>query len=359
MPDTAPVKYVRLPGSGIARKGGSILTVTRTTCRLWLGDDHLLQVESVGGYSETYKRFYFRDIQAVTMQKSRSWIIGNIILGSLTGAFLVLIVSTVPKGPASRWTGSEMAGGIFLGSIAFILGLILLVNFIKGATCRCHLRTAVHLEELPSLRRRRNAEKVLARIRPLIELAQGSATTESLAPQYAALLASANASPAMPGQFSHLTDPTVSAYRGRAHQILFLSLLADAIADTLNIFFPGVLVVLLTMITGAVLAGAVVIALVKQHQTDLEAAVRVLTWVVGGYVGLGYLTGYFIMMVMTQKQNQEGTQWGYVKALAGLRPFETPWWLAVLSITGALAALLGTTGLLLLRRRRREKETTA
>ena len=41
-----------------------------------------------------------------------------------------------------------------------------------GTTCRCLIRTAVQTEELPSLRRVRNADKVLARIRPLIESAQ-------------------------------------------------------------------------------------------------------------------------------------------------------------------------------------------
>jgi hypothetical protein len=32
---------------------------------LWLGEDHLLCVDS-NGYAETYKRFYFRDVQAIT-----------------------------------------------------------------------------------------------------------------------------------------------------------------------------------------------------------------------------------------------------------------------------------------------------
>lgn len=359
MPDAAPVQYTRLPGSGLSRKGGSFIAVARISCRLWLGDDHLLQVESAGGYSESYKRFYFRDIQTVIIQKTRSWIIANIILGFLTGGFLILAVSTIPQNSPSRWTGDEIAGGIFLGSVVFVFGLLLLVNLTRGATCRCYLKTAVHLQELSSLRRYRNAQKILARIRPLIESAQGGATAEMLAPQYAALLANADATPAAPGQFARVADSTVSAYRSRAHQILFFALLGDAVAAVLNIFLPCAPVVLLDITTGAVLAGAVVIALVKQNQTDLNFAVRVLTWITAVFVGIGYITGYVIMIVMAPGQHFDGTQWGYIKAIADLRPFDTPWWLAVLSISAAMAGLLGATGLLLLRQPGREKANAA
>ena len=348
MPDAAPVLYTRLPGSGISRKGGAFIAITRSSCRLWLGDDHLLQVESVGGYSESYKRFYFRDVQAIYLHKTNSWLIVNLVLGVLTGALLL-------------WTlmVKDSAGVIALGIITGIFGLFLLVNALRGPTCGCHLQTAVHREELVSLRRRRTAEKVLARIQPLIEAAQGSATAEALASQYATLLAKANATPAAPGQFSRVADPSLSVYRSHAHQILFIALLADALADILNIFLPCIPVVLLSVTTGATLAGAVLIALVKQHQTDLKPAVRALTWVTAVFVGLGYLNGYVIMVLMTPGQNLDGTLWGYIKAIADLRPWQTTWWLAILSITATLAGLLGGIGLLLLRRHWREKETAA
>jgi hypothetical protein len=116
-------------------------------------------------------------------------------------------------------------------------------------------------------------------------------------------------------------------------------------------------VVLLGMATGATLSGAVLIALVKQHQTDLKPAVRALTWVTAVFVGLGYLTGYIVMVVMTPGTDQDGTQWGYIKAIADLRPLHTTWWLAILSITATLAGLLGGIGLLLLRQHWREPET--
>ena len=181
MPDVAPVQYARLPGSGMSRKGASFLAVSRNSCRLWLGDDHLLQVESAGGYSESYRRFYFRDIQAVYLHKTKSWFAVNLILGVLTALFLLWALSV-------KDTGGQIALGIITGT----LGIFLLVNVLRGSTCSCRLKTAVHLEELPSLRRRRNAEKVLARLKPLIEAAQGSTAAETVAPQYAAQIGRAH-----------------------------------------------------------------------------------------------------------------------------------------------------------------------
>jgi len=347
MPDAAPDRYIRLPGRGNSRKGGAFIAISRVSSRLWLGEDHLLQVESTGGYSENYKRFYFRDIQSICLQKTNTWLVINLVLAIIAG-LLFLWTLTV----------RDSAGRVALGIATAIFGFFLLLNLLRGSSCICQLKTAVHLEELPSLRRRRNAEKVLWRIKPMIEAAQGSAPAETIASQYAALLANVNAMPATPGQFSRLADPTMSAYRSRAHRMLFFALLAGVVTDTLTIFFPCVLVVLLNMITGCTVAGAVVIALVKQHQTDLKPALRVLTWVIAGFVAISYVIGYVIMIVVTAGNELDGTQWGYIKAIAALRPFEKPWLLADLSITAALAGIFGTAGLLLLRQPRHERKTT-
>jgi len=333
----------------MARKGVSFIVATRSNCRLWLGDDHLLQVESAGGYSESYKRFYFRDIQAISAHRTSSWFVTNIILGVFTALFLLFTLSV-----------SEPAGKITLAIIAGIFGFFLVINLVCGPTCRCFLKTAVHLEELPSLRRRRNAEKVLARLRPLIDGAQGSATSETLAPQYQALLTSARAAPAFPGQITRLAGPALGVYRGRSHAILFIALLAVAAAMMLNIFLPSTPVVLLELLVDGVLAIALIIALVKQHQTDLKPAVRVVTWIAAGVVGFGYIVGYVIMFLITAGgHNPDGTQWGYIRGVAELQPLETPWWLVILSITAAVNVALGVTGLLFLQKHWREKEAAA
>ncbi len=142
---------------------------------LWLGLDHLLCVDS-SGYLETYKRFYFRDIQAVSIQRTerRQW--WTLILGFLAFIFFILTVISTPKTSPAQWSGGEIAGGIFLGGLTGLFLLLLLINLSLGPTCKCLLRTAVQIEELPSLNRLHRARKALARLRPLIVAAQGELT---------------------------------------------------------------------------------------------------------------------------------------------------------------------------------------
>jgi hypothetical protein len=140
---------------------------------LWLGDDHLLLVETTG-YSETYKRFFFRDIQVLTIRKTKTRLAWNFILGTLL-AFSGLIVTA----SAEDW-GSNAT--IIVASIVFVLfGIPLLLNNFFGPTCACEIRTAVQTESLPSLARVRKTQRIMNRIRPMIIAAQGQLTAEQIA----------------------------------------------------------------------------------------------------------------------------------------------------------------------------------
>jgi len=259
----------------------------------------------------------------------------------------------------SKNTGGDIALGIFTVTFAFFL----LVNLVRGSTCVCHLKTAVHLEELPSLRRRRNAEKVLALIRPLIAAAQGAVAEETITQQYNLMLVNAKAvaatTTAAPYQVSRLIDPNTSAYDSRLHEVLYWTLLADAFASMLNIFLPCVPIVVLNAFTGLGITGLVLVALVKQHATDLKPALRIVTWITAAFCGIAYIISYIMLFAMNMTHRLDGTQWGYIKAIAALQPFETPWWLAILTFNTVSSALLGVSGLLLLRQHWREKKLAA
>ena len=144
--------YRRLPGkhAGLFNHG-----------RLWLGSDHLLMVRATG-YSEEYNRFFFRDIQAIIARKTEQREIANIVFALVAIVMGVLAVTT-QNGWRVFWT-------TLAGSFLFLL----LVNWLLGPTCACHIRTAVQTTELPTLKRWRRARKVLERLRPLIREAQGT-----------------------------------------------------------------------------------------------------------------------------------------------------------------------------------------
>lgn len=162
---TEPI-YKRLTRSRPRRK--SILTALSAPRQsLWLGPDHLLSIDSAS-YSEEYKRFYFRDIQAFFICPNGRMAIWNGVLASLLIMHILVLA----------WLG---ASATFVTIVAVILAIPLVINNLSGPACKVYLRTAVQVEELPALSRIRRAHRVLEKIRPLIAAVQGPLTPEEAA----------------------------------------------------------------------------------------------------------------------------------------------------------------------------------
>ena len=161
--------YRRLPG----REAGLL-----SYCRLWLGPDHLLLARTTA-FSEEYKRFYFRDIQAVVTRRTERREILGVIFAFAAIFFGVLSVFT-----DSGWRSFLF---VMTGTVLFAL----LVNWLRGPTCVCHLRTAVQIEELSPLKRFRATRKVIERLKPNIEKAQGPLAPELLRPKPPVVFAAA------------------------------------------------------------------------------------------------------------------------------------------------------------------------
>ena len=161
----AEKEYLRLTRPRVRRKGFLTIAVGSARSSLWLGKDHLLNIDATS-YAEEYKRFYFRDIQAFTIQKTRrheiwNWVLSVLLILCLAG---VLSEATRP----------------FMAFLILIFAMSLLINNILGPTCAFYIRTAVQTEHVPSLNRIRRTRKVLDHIRPLIVAAQGQLTPEEL-----------------------------------------------------------------------------------------------------------------------------------------------------------------------------------
>jgi hypothetical protein len=160
-----PIKYRRL-----AR--GTIAMIMR--CSLWLGDDHLLSVKSTG-YTEEYVRIYLKDLKGVIAQRTNTWMMLNVILGSLLALFGIGILST---------------NDIFSpGTIAlFIFGtpllIVFLVNLVKGPTCKTNLLTPLGLVDIPALQRSRKVTRLIQELRPLVAAQQGSMLRSELLSGY-------------------------------------------------------------------------------------------------------------------------------------------------------------------------------
>ncbi|HTR42987.1 MAG TPA: hypothetical protein VMH87_15340 [Pseudomonadales bacterium] len=155
------------PASEIHYQRLTRFSLQNTFSSLWLGPDHLLRTNS-NGYVETYKRFYFRDIQAIIVQKNRRRAVFNAIL-----AFPVLVCLFGVLACLTYWLSPSEVGAVVWSIFLGIFLLFLLINHLLGVGCACHIRTAVQIERLPSLCRVPKTERVLDKIRPLIAAAQG------------------------------------------------------------------------------------------------------------------------------------------------------------------------------------------
>jgi hypothetical protein len=264
----AAIKYRRLPGRG--RRGGIMMTAR---CSLWLAPDHLLAVDTVW-VNEEYKRFYLRDIQAITIEQTRTALLWNCVLGVVAVCMGALFYAfSESAGPGGGRVGFLVTGGVISG----VCLLFLIISYLRGPSCICRVRTAVQTEVLPSLGRTHAAQRTLDIVKPLIEQAQGTLSPGQLPTPATAETAPKPATaprPAIP------TPATVVQHRsnGRIHAVLFSLLELDALVGFVSHLYPGwrlystCSALLLLGITGMSIT-----ALVKQREALLSDGVKSLT----------------------------------------------------------------------------------
>ena len=253
---------------------------------LWLAEDHVLSVQS-NRFSETYRRYYFRDIQAFTIQRTASISPWTFAVGTVAAVFLAPGLFFDFQSPF-LW----VTGGLFLAITLAFIGL--------GPTCACYIQTAVSRERLGSLRWIRTAEKALDMLQPGIEQVQGAIT-----PEIAAL---PSEPPPIPG--AAIQPPPLPTYKqpetGWAYEFLFVLLLLDALHAYLSLHYKGTPI----QVAGwAILVTEIVFVLsliVRQRRFEVPGAIRViviLTLIVTA--GFNYV-GFMLNSVSTQLKT--GTQ---------------------------------------------------
>ena len=131
--------------------------------QLWLTESNLLSRE-IAGYSETVRRYYYRDIQAIVTGPTGAWRTFTL----LTGLLLLFLVFCAGL---AAYLGSDVAFVLAFIAGAFDLAL-LLGNLVLGPSCKTVLYTAVAEAPLYSLGRSRSAERAIALLTPFIEAAQ-------------------------------------------------------------------------------------------------------------------------------------------------------------------------------------------
>jgi hypothetical protein len=169
------------------RRKGTVSVVTYSRSSLWLGNDHLLVIVS-NGYSETYKRFYFQDIQTIAIRLTSRRLIWNWVLGVPIAIFLLRSAYEL-----SIHHNPDLLDIVISVLRILIPGVPLLINNLLGPTCACTLRTAVQTEQLPSLCRLPKTRRILNLLRPHIAQAQGQFAPDEIPARLQAWQASGTA----------------------------------------------------------------------------------------------------------------------------------------------------------------------
>ena len=325
--DTESLTYRRLTGK---KKGFLVGYHT-----LWQGSDHLLQIYSRLGV-EDYKRFYFNDIQAIITRQTETGKIQNFVLGALTGLFGLFAITS-----GGGWS-------IFNAIMAGVMLLILIINIIKGPTCETYLLTAVQTEKLHSLYRLKTTQPVMNRLRSIIEQVQGRINPEILA-QQSARGATHQTPRTRPGMNKPLQQAKRSE-KGRVHLALFVLLVVDSLFIGGSFFYTHVGLSLGGTAVSMLLAICVIVALVKQHESNLKQSLRSITWAALGYVCFSFVAGYVVSMALTFKHPEIWqNQWEMFKLISTMSPWESPLLMTVNVIALCGALIISVLGLFMLK----------
>lgn len=319
--------YQRLPG-----KKKNFLIGYHT---LWQGPDHLLQIYSRLGV-EDYKRFYFNDIQAIITRKTGMGIVVNFVLGALTILF-------------GLFAGTSGGGWFFFNAIiAGVMLLIWIIHFFRGPTCETYLLTAVQTEKLHSLHRLKTTQAVMNQLKSLIEQRQGRVSSEIFA-QQSAHPPTSQTKPVSPGGNRQILK-TQKPEKGRMHFALFVLLVINSVYIALSFFYTHVALSLLSTALSMLMGICVVIALVKQHESNLKQSLRTMTWAALGYVCFSFVAGYVVSMTLTFKHPEIWqNQWELLKLVSSISPWESPLLMGVKIIALSGAIFIGIPGLLILK----------
>ncbi len=322
-------KYKRLPG----KKRGLFGYNT-----LWLGPDHMLAVVD-RVFSEDYKRFYYRDIQAVTIRKIENFKIVAIILAAVSSLFVLFTFFF--KEPWSIFFG-VMSGVCFFGLIIYL---------IAGPSCECYIKTAVQIEKLPSLFRLKTYEKAMNLLRPKIEEAQGTMPVETIRENISRILkenseAKPRRRPVRPKQARH--------ENGVWHKTSFSMLLFSGLIYSTGFFYNNVSLSAFGSIISVLISITLIIALIKQNNSDIAKNVRLLTWATFGYFCIDFVLSNIIYLIIFFKNidNSEiiNNHFLMMKMVLEMSPAESPFVMGCYIFSIVSTWSLGISGLVSLKK---------
>lgn len=132
---------------------------------LWAGPDHFVYVKGSGflmPFVEEYKRFGYKDVQAITRARSMVYLWSSLLFG--LGAALSAALIFLPDYSAPV----TIVMFIFMIPVLAVCLPCFVVTMARGPTCRCRIQTAVGSVLIRPLSRERAAKKAILEMSALI-----------------------------------------------------------------------------------------------------------------------------------------------------------------------------------------------
>jgi hypothetical protein len=323
--------YIRLPGRPFTGFG---------TKMLWQGPDHLLWVERYMG-QETYRRFYYKDIQALVMRRTRRHYLWNAVWGAFALLFGLMVVNA--SGPAYA---ALFLTGIFT---ALLLGSLFL-----GPSCEVHVQTAVQIHRLTSLRRVRSGRKVMSRVKPLIEAVQGPLDPTDLpggSPAAAgAALRSGAESIGLPQGARDTNEAHQRPFKPHLHRLLFGLMATTGLVRLLQFRVAHLALTMLDFFLLSVVLAVAIAALAQWHAQIKGTRLAALNWISLAVVVLYGLAAYVVFIVLTFRNPEMAhNHWAMMRLMAEFHTSGQGVVLVANLIAAAASLLLGALGLMTLR----------
>lgn len=247
-------EYRKLPGS---RRG------FLQTSSVWAGPGYLLLVRG-SRFREEYKRFYYRDVQAIAVARAPRFHFSTrsaFIAAVLVALYLLAVVKGY-NGPVSY-----ALTGFGLVALALAAAWIYLS---AAQSCVCRIYTAVSGDELRSVYRMWTARRFLAKVEPLISQAQGAIEGAWAAAAEERAVGPALGTVALP--VAAEPDPATLPRRTVSSDLFLASLLADALAKIAPL--PASLANWLPLAMELVTVACAVFVIVQHNRGHLRAGMH-------------------------------------------------------------------------------------
>ncbi len=308
--------------------------------RLYQGPDHLLWVETIMG-QEHYRRFYFKDIQAIILQRTRVHHFWSVLW--LLPALLFGILALAASDPA------------YISAFFSIFFLICLgLNLIFGPSCTVYLQTAVQLQQI-TLGRLHKAGRVVDRLKERIEREQGPLDVKAASTQPAKAFPSQDVLHAIrPEQsstaVSEIAEPA-GPFNPIFHILLFSVLIAAGIGR-ISQYATGWLALgfldLFFIAAGLILAA---VALVRGYRQIKGRWLGHGTWTALIFFILQGFTDYvFYIIAIVRNPDITMNHWELLKRFIETLMDNHPATLGIQLGSAAISLILGVSGFLALRR---------